>query len=215
MKANGALRRAPIQEHAIVFCSNVVCMLHNCKQSDICLRLSAKFKESNSEKLKRVCALYSRYDSKVLEAERELDLRVKSLEERVKIREAAGIGDYDDSDDTTAHILSDIAQELSLLRSEEVHHAARLQGGLEILQHLALLASFAMLIHSSHASIAINVLARGTGGNVEKAASSLLGTLRELCVYLGSKKDDTMASRKRKDLIGWIARLKSIVAMKA
>lgn len=215
-EGHGAYEKELIQEHAVAFASHMVSTLHSCTKSDICFRLAAKFKEGECKKLKRVCALFCRYYSKVQEAERELVQRVVALQEQVRqLRDTMGSVSGEKGRETTALVLKETETEMGLLMDEEVQHAAKLQGGLDMLQHSALLVCFATLTDSSHAPIAAANLKGGTSSDDDSAEkesglSTVVSTLRELCVYLANKQDDALSQRRKDTVVGWVARLENI-----
>ena len=185
--------RDTILEHAVIFSSNLVNSLHSCTQADICYRLAAKFKEGGSKKLRRVCALFARYHSRVRQAELELEERVQAQREQVEQVQLA-VGDVSSANGASVQLLDSEERKLEMLENDEVQYASRLESGLGILQHLATLACFGVLTDPSHLPIAEEVL----------DVSAVISTIREMCAFLSAEE------QKRKDLVGWLAKLQSL-----
>ena len=104
------------------------------------------------------------------------------------------VGDVSSANGASAQLLDSEERKLEMLENDEVQYASRLESGLDILQHLATLACFGVLTDPSHLPIAEEVL----------DVSVVVSTIREMCAFLGAEE------QKRKDLVGWLAKLQSL-----
>ena len=166
--------------------------------------------------------MFARYHVKVAAVESDLTSRENALLEQIAQLRGLPASTNSSVRLATEAAIADTVEELSAVQDEEVQYAQRLLGGLATLQHLAVLAAFAVLANPLLLPVATEALQKaGDQRGVHGGLAAVVGVLREKCAFLvlaaadsnqtGSKNSTGGKGGRAEMLLSFVSQLDSML----